>query len=207
MKRLSLLPALGLAALTGVALQAQDAPRPPATATAATAAPARALAPVSPKLAALKTAVAADVKSQAMFDLGQQMVDMVFSFSELGFQEFETQKYLTAILEKEGFTVERGFGGIPTMWVARWGSGKPVIALGSDVDCIPQGSQKPGVAYHDPITEGAPGHGEGHNSGVPLNITAALAVKKIMEREHLPGTLKLWPGVAEASNESEMAMG
>jgi aminobenzoyl-glutamate utilization protein B len=81
--------------------------------------------------------------------------------------------------------------------MATWGSGKPVIAIGSDIDCIPQASQKPGVAYHDPLIEGAPGHGEGHNSGVPLNITAALAVKKIMEREQLPGTLKLWPGVAE----------
>src|SRR5262249_10097282 len=83
-----------------------------------------------------------------------------------------------------------------TAWFATWGSGKPVIAIGSDIDDIPQASQKPGVAYHDPIIEGAPGHGEGHNSGVPLNITAALVVKKIMEREHLPGTLKLWPGVA-----------
>ena len=72
-----------------------------------------------------------------------------------------------------------------------------MIALGSDIDGIPQASQKPGVAYHEPIIEGAPGHGEGHNSGMPLNITAALAVKKVMEREHLPGTLKLWPGVAE----------
>ena len=91
-----------------------------------------------------------------MFELGQQMVDMVFSFSELGFQEFETSRYLTGILEKEGFAIERGYAGIPTMWVARWGSGSPVIALGSDVDCIPQASQKPGVAYHDPIIEGAP---------------------------------------------------
>jgi aminobenzoyl-glutamate utilization protein B len=195
MKRLSFLPALGLAALTGVALQAQDAPKAPAPTTAAPAA--AALAPVSPKLAALKTAVAADVKSQAMFDLGQQMVDMVFSFSELGFQEFETQKYLTGILEKEGFTIERGFGGIPTMWVARWGTGKPVIALGSDVDCIPQASQKPGVAYRDPIVDGAPGHGEGHNSGTPLNIVAAIAAKRAMQREKIPGTLVIWPGIAE----------
>jgi aminobenzoyl-glutamate utilization protein B len=194
MKRLSFLPALGLAALTGVALQAQDAPKAPA---ATAAAPATALAPASPKLAALKTAVAADVKSQAMFDLGQQMVDMVFSFSELGFQEFETQTYLTAILEKEGFTIERGFGGIPTMWVARWGTGKPVIALGSDVDCIPQASQKPGVAYRDPIVDGAPGHGEGHNSGTPLNIVAAIAAKRAMQREKIPGTLVIWPGIAE----------
>jgi aminobenzoyl-glutamate utilization protein B len=47
------------------------------------------------------------------------------------------------------------------------------------------------------MIEGAPGHGEGHNSGMPLNILAALAVKKVMEREHIPGTLRLWPGVAE----------
>ena len=96
------------------------------------------------------------------------MVDSVFSFGELGFQEFETSKYLSGILEKEGFKVERGFAGIPTAFVATWGSGKPVIALGSDIDDIPQASQKPGVAYHDPMIEGAPGHGEGHNSGMPL---------------------------------------
>ena len=72
-----------------------------------------------------------------------------------------------------------------------------MIALGSDIDGIPQASQKPGVAYHDPIIEGAPGHGEGHNTGMPLNIVAAIAVKRIMEREKLPGTLMLWPGVAE----------
>jgi aminobenzoyl-glutamate utilization protein B len=53
------------------------------------------------------------------------------------------------------------------------------------------------VGYHDPLIEGGPGHGEGHNSGVPLNITAALAVKRLMEKEKLSGTLKIWPGVAE----------
>ena len=146
-----------------------------------------------------EAAIRADLTGQveALKKQTQVMVDTVFSFGELGFQEFETSKYLTGILEKEGFTIERNVAGIPTAWVATWGSGKPVIALGSDIDDIPQASQKPGVAYHDPIIEGAPGHGEGHNSGVPLNITAALAVKKIMEREHIQGTLKLWPGVAE----------
>ena len=142
-----------------------------------------------------KAQVAADVASMAK--QSQVMVDMVFSFGELGFQEVETAKYLTGILEKEGFKIERGTAGIPTAWVATWGSGKPVIALGSDVDCVPQASQKPGVAYHDPLVEGAPGHGEGHNSGVPLNITAAIAVKRQMQRAKLPGTIKVWPGVAE----------
>src|SRR5258708_400787 len=134
---------------------------------------------------------------EGMKKQAQVMVDSVFSFGELGFQEFETSKYLTGILEKEGFRIERNIAGIPTAWVASWGSGKPVISLGSDIDDIPQASQKPGVGYHDPIIEGAPGHGEGHNSGVPMNILAALSVKKIMEREHLQGTLRLWPGVAE----------
>src|ERR1051326_6736485 len=127
----------------------------------------------------------------------QKMNDTVFSFGELGFQEFETSKYLVDILRKNGFSVETGVAGIPTAFMATWGSGKPVIALGSDIDCIPQVSNKPGVAYHDPIIEGAPGHGEGHNSGMPLQITAALAAKKIMEQRHLQGTIKVWPGVAE----------
>src|SRR5262245_16780529 len=148
-----------------------------------------------PKLAAYKSEAAASI--DGMYDMAQQMVDSVFSFSELGFQEFETQRYLTAILEKEGFTIQRGVAGIPTAWTARFGSGKPVIALGSDVDCIPQASQKPGVGYRAPIIDGAPGHGEGHNSGVPLNILAAIAVKRIMQRDKLPGTIMLWPGVAE----------
>lgn len=142
-----------------------------------------------------KTQAVADVA--AMSKQAQVMVDMVFSFGELGFQEVETAKYLTGILEKEGFRIERGIAGIPTAWIATYGSGKPVIALGSDVDCIPQASQKPGVAYHDPLIEGAPGHGEGHNSGVPLNILAAIAVKRQMERGKMSGTIKVWPGVAE----------
>src|ERR1044072_6507280 len=142
-----------------------------------------------------KAAVVADVN--AMAKQSQVMVDMVFSFGELGFQEIETSKYLTGILKKEGFKIEQGIAGIPTAFMASWGSGHPVIALGSDIDCIPQASQKPGVAYHDPIIEGAPGHGDGHNSGMPLQIAAALAVKKVMEQQHLQGTLMLWPGIAE----------
>jgi aminobenzoyl-glutamate utilization protein B len=147
------------------------------------------------KLEALKLEAIADI--DGMKDFTQQMVDMIFSFGELGFQEFESSRYLVDILKKNGFVVEEGIAGIPTAWIASWGSGKPVIALGSDVDGIPQSSQKPGVAYRDPLVEGAPGHGEGHNSGQSVNITAALAVKKLIEREKLSGTIKIWPGVAE----------
>ena len=147
------------------------------------------------KAVAMKADLAGQIDS--MKKLAQVMTDTVFSYGELGFQEFETSKYLTGVLEKEGFKIERGVAVIPTAWVASWGEGKPVISLGSDIDDIPQASQKPGVAYNSPLIEGAPGHGEGHNSGMPLNIIAAMAVKKVMEREHLKGTIRLWPGIAE----------
>ena len=148
-----------------------------------------------PRLDKLKQEAIAEVDARA--DLAQQIVDSIFSFGELGFQEVETNRYLVDILRKNGFTVEEGIAGIPTAFMATWGSGKPVIALGSDIDGIPQSSQKPGVAYHDPLVEGAPGHGEGHNSGQALNIVAAIAVKKLMERDGLKGTIKIWPGTAE----------
>src|SRR5512140_639371 len=182
---------LTLACSFVIAIAAAGPKQKPATPAAAAAR----TAPANPKLDAYKKDAIAEVDSMREFT--QQMVDQIFSYGELGFQEFETSKYITGILEKNGFKIENNISGIPTAWMATWGSGKPVIAIGSDIDGIPQASQKPGVGYHDPIIAGAPGHGEGHNSGQAVNITAVLAVKKIMEREHLPGTIKIWPGVAE----------
>lgn len=183
-----------LAAPTAARAQG-TAPTTPAAAATATPAAAPLSAADSVRLARLKTEAARLVDSLRTFS--QQMVDQVFSYGELGFQEVETAKYLGGVLRKQGFAVQEGYSGIPTAWVARWGSGKPVIALGSDVDGIPQASQTPGVGYRKPIVDGAPGHGEGHNAGVPLNVTAAIALKKLMEREKLPGTIVLWPGTAE----------
>jgi len=176
---------VGVVAAITVSVTAQT--QPPST-TPATA-------PPNPKLDQYKRDVALEVDGER--ENMARWNDMVFSFAEPGFQEFETSKYLTGILRQNGFAVTEGVAGIPTAWTATWGSGKPVIALGSDIDDIPQASQKPGVAWHEPIIEGAPGHGEGHNSGMPMQIAAAIAVKKVMEQQHLQGTLMLWPGVAE----------
>jgi aminobenzoyl-glutamate utilization protein B len=151
--------------------------------------------PQPAQLDALKKEAVAEVDKLQTFT--QQIVDQIFSYSELGFQEVETSRYLTSLLEKNGFRIERGAAGVPTAWVATYGSGKPILAFITDIDCIPRASQKPGVAYHDPIVEGAPGHGEGHNSGMAVNVTAALVLKKLMDQHKLSGTLKILPGVAE----------
>src|SRR5690606_7723180 len=70
------------------------------------------------KIEALKTEVIAEVDKRAK--MTQEMVDMIFSFGELGMQEFETSKYVTGILKENGFVIEEGISGIPTAWIAKW---------------------------------------------------------------------------------------
>jgi len=180
--------AVFLMAPTPALLHAQEPAKP---------APSAPTIPADPRLARLKEEALQMVEGRAK--QVQEIVDMLFSFQELGFQEFESQKYITTLLEKEGFKVEKGVAGIPTAWTAKWsqGSGKPEISLGSDVDGIPQAGQKPGVGYKEPMIAGAPGHGEGHNSGQAVNIVAAIVVKQLMTRDKIPGTILLWPGIAE----------
>ncbi len=181
----------GIASAT--ALHAQGTTPPPTAAAPAAAAPAVA----DPRLDKLKAEALQMVEARAK--QVQEIVDMLFSFQELGFQEFESQRYITTLLAKEGFTIEKGVAGIPSSWTARWsyGTGKPEISLGSDVDGIPQASNKPGVGYRDPMVSGGPGHGEGHNAGQAVNIVAAIVVKQLMQRDKINGSLLLWPGIAE----------
>jgi len=133
----------------------------------------------------------------SMQKLSQVMVDSIFSFGELGFQEHQTVAYITGILREEGFEIEMGCAGMPTCYVATWGSGHPVIGFMGDIDGLPETSQKPGVAYHDPLIPGGPGHGEGHNSAAAVDIIGAIATKRVMEEHGLEGTLVVIPGVAE----------
>jgi aminobenzoyl-glutamate utilization protein B len=149
----------------------------------------------TPGMPSLKQAAREMVDARAK--MTQEIVDSIFSFSELGYQETETSAYVTGILRKNGFRVTSGAAGMPTGWIAEWGSGKPVIGLMADIDGLPETSQKPGVAYRAPLIPNGPGHGEGHNAGQAVNVTAALVVKNLMERYKIPGTIRLYPGVAE----------
>ncbi len=139
----------------------------------------------------------AEERVESRAKLVQQITDSVFSFAELGYQEFETAKYLTDILRSNGFKIEMGVAGMPTAYVAEWGSGAPIIGFMADIDGLPETSQKPGVAFHAPLIEGGPGHGEGHNAGQAVQLAAALAVKETLEKHGLPGTIRVYPGIAE----------
>ena len=123
--------------------------------------------------------------------------DAIWSYAELGMQEFKSSALLIKTLEEEGFSVERNVAGMPTCFVATWGSGKPVIGLLGEFDALPMISQKPLSPVQDPLVEGAPGHGCGHNMMGTAGVAAIVALKKTMEKENIQGTIKFFGSPAE----------
>ena len=146
--------------------------------------------PSDPKRVAFE---AVDRNAEAIATVG----DVLYYFGEPGMQEYESSKYLKATLEQIGFKVEVGGAGLPTNVWATWGSGKPVIAIATEMDALPEGSQTPGSIPRKPLVEGAPGHMEGHNLMAAASVGAAHAVKKAMEQFKIPGTIVLSIGPAE----------
>src|SRR6266699_6564140 len=123
--------------------------------------------------------------------------DSLYYFAELGMQEFESAKFLKETLEGIGFKVETGGAGFPTNVWAQWGSGKPKIVIVTEIDALPEGSQTPGSIVRKPLVQGAPGHLEGHNTHGAVAVGAAYAIKQLMQRYKIPGTVALSFGPAE----------
>ena len=123
--------------------------------------------------------------------------DSIFYFGELGMQETRSAGLMTAILERHGFSVQRGISGFATSFVATYGQGGPVIAIHTEYDANPSNSQKSGIAERAEIVPGAPGHCEGHNTNAAVMIASALAIRHAMEKFALPGTLKIFGASAE----------
>jgi len=123
--------------------------------------------------------------------------DAIWSYAELGLQEYKSSKLLADTLEQAGFKVERGVAGMPTCFVASYGSGKPVIGLLGEFDALPMLSQKGRVPSQDPLVEGAPGHGCGHNTMCTAAASAAIAMKEAMDKYGMKGTIKVFGSPAE----------
>ncbi|MFC1886643.1 amidohydrolase [Thermodesulfobacteriota bacterium] len=125
--------------------------------------------------------------------------DALWSYAELGLEEYKSSKLLADTLENEGFKVERGVAGMPTAFTASWsyGTGAPVIGFLAEYDALPMLSQKQGSPNKDPLVEGAPGHGCGHNTMGVLQALSVVTLKAIMERYGLNGSLKYFGSPAE----------
>jgi len=123
--------------------------------------------------------------------------DAIWNFAELGMQEYKSSAILIKTLEEEGFNVEKEVAGMPTCFVASWGSGKPVIGILGEFDALPMISQKALTPVQMPLVDGAPGHGCGHNMMGTAGIAAAIAVKRSMEQNNIQGTIKFFGSPAE----------
>lgn len=123
--------------------------------------------------------------------------DCIWSYAELGLQEFKSSALLVKTLKDEGFTVEEGLAGMPTCFVASYGSGKPVIGILAEYDALPMISQKARTPKQDPVVPGAPGHGCGHNLMGTAASAAAIAVKRAIDEQQIKGTVKVFGSPAE----------
>lgn len=133
-----------------------------------------------------------DEQEKMLVDVHQR----IWELAEVGLQEVQTAKLLTDILEKEGFTVERGVAGMPSAFVATIGSGGPIIGIMGELDALPGISNKP-VPYKEPLVEGGAGHGCGHNGYATTALGGGLAVKAAMDEGHVEGTVKVFGCPAE----------
>jgi len=127
----------------------------------------------------------------------QEIAKYIWDNPELSLVEFKSSAKLQEYLAKNGFKVEKGVAGMPTAFVATWGSGKPVIGFLAEFDALPGLSQKEGLAKQEAIISGAPGHGCGHNVFGTSSATAAIATKVAMEKHGIKGTIKVFGTPAE----------
>ncbi len=125
--------------------------------------------------------------------------DAIWSYAELGLEEYKSSKLLADTLEEAGFKVDRGVAGMPTAFVASWshGTGKPVVGFLAEYDALPMLSQKAGATTQDPVIPGAPGHGCGHNTMGTMQALTVITMQEIIRKNGLNCTLKYFGSPAE----------
>jgi len=124
------------------------------------------------------------------------LADQIWRFAETALRETRSAKALADYAERQGFRVERGVAGMPTAFIATYGSGRPIIGILGEYDALPGISQK-ASPVKEPYEEGAAGHGCGHNLFGPASLGAALALKELIAAGELKGTVRFYGTPAE----------
>jgi len=124
---------------------------------------------------------------------------------ELAFRETRSAEALQRVLRKNGFDVEAGIAGIETAFVARYGDEDPVVGTQGEFDALPGLSQKV-AAEPEPVEEGAPGHGCGHNLFGTASLAGAVAAKEAIERGDVEGSVVFFGTPAEEAGGGKVYM-
>ncbi|MDY0099866.1 MAG: amidohydrolase [Bacteroidales bacterium] len=122
--------------------------------------------------------------------------DTIWKYAEVGFEEYKSSMLLADLAEKNGFKVERGISGMPTAFIASYGTVKPIIGITGEYDALPGLSQKV-IPKKESLTEGGPGHGCGHNLIGTGALGTAIAIKTLIENGSLKGTIRYYGTPAE----------
>ncbi len=122
--------------------------------------------------------------------------DNIWEAAEVAFREDKSAEYLIEYAEANGLTIERGLAGMPTAFTASYGKGKPVIGIIGEFDALPGLSQTT-APYRDELIEGGAGHGCGHNLFGTASLGAAIAIKELIEKGSIEGTVKFFGTPAE----------
>ncbi|PTY76191.1 amidohydrolase [Heyndrickxia sporothermodurans] len=136
-----------------------------------------------------------------------KLADKIWELAETRFEEFESAKLLTNVLEEAGFVVEKGVGGIETAFIATFDQGGPVVGILGEYDALSGLSQERNVAEAKPIVPNGNGHGCGHNMLGVAGISAAVALKDFLEANpQIKGTVKYFgcPGEEGGSGKTFM---
>ena len=129
------------------------------------------------------------------FDTYDKIQKQIYEYAEPGYMEYKSSELFIQHLEEHGFKVERGVAGLPTAFVATFGSGKPVMAVLAEYDALPGLSQDT-TPHNSPMVEGGYGHACGHNLIGTAALSAAVAVSKWLAEGH-QGTIRLYGCPAE----------
>lgn len=142
-----------------------------------------------------------DAKSEHFGSISRK----IWEFAEVGYKEQQSSALLRDELQKNGFTIANNIGGIPTAFIATWGSGKPVVAILGEFDALPGLSQDTSPD-RKPLKNGAPGHGCGHNLFGTGSAMAAIEAKQYLEAHKLPGTIRFYGTPAEEGGGGKIYM-
>ncbi|HEY8885222.1 MAG TPA: amidohydrolase, partial [Chloroflexota bacterium] len=129
----------------------------------------------------------------------------IWSWAEPSLEEYKSSALLADLLEKNGFRVERGVAGLPTAFVATWGSGTPLIGVMAEYDALPGLSQAV-AAEQRPLVERGYGHGCGHSVFGTASVYAAIAAKEAAERAGISGRIRCFGTPAEETAGGKLFM-
>jgi aminobenzoyl-glutamate utilization protein B len=160
---------------------------------------------------AQKTTNSSPIKQKAIIDLQnnyshyKEVALQIWNFAEVGYKEVKSSALLQQQLKNAGFSVENGVAGIPTAFVATYGSGAPVIGILAEFDALP-GLAQQAVPEKEPIAEQAAGHGCGHHLFGTASVAAGIEIQQLMAANQLKGTIKVYGCPAEEGGSGKVYM-